>query len=470
MPEQGGIDRMSKPESKENSHVAELLARAQKPAEDALRLHPLYRGKLEVTPKCAIKSCDDFSVWYSPGVAAVCLDIAAHPERVFTHTNKANSIAVVSDGTRVLGLGDIGPHAALPVMEGKAVLFKYLGGVDAFPICLATKDPDELIQACKWLEPSFGGINLEDIAKPKCFYVLDRLRNEMAIPVWHDDQQGTAAVTLAGLINSLKIVGKKKEDVRIALIGAGAANIAVVRILVAAGFPPENILMVDTRGILHRSRSDLKRQDNQYKWRYCETTNREQRTGGIREALTGTDVCIALAKAGPGVIKPEWISAMAKDAIVFACANPVPEIWPWEADAAGARIVATGRSDFPNQVNNSLGFPGIFRGVIDVGATTISDEMCIAAAQELARYAESKGISEKRILPTMDEWEVFPREAAAVGLKAIEQGVARKSLTRAELIAQATQLIRRARLETQTLMEHGVIAPAAPAGDNETAR
>ena len=439
--------------------VAELLAQAQKPAEQALRLHPFYRGKLEVTPKCAIRSCEDFAVWYSPGVAAPCRDIAAHPEQVFVHTNKANFIAVVSDGTRVLGLGDIGPHAALPVMEGKAVLFKYLGGVDAFPICLGTKDPEEIIQACKWLEPSFGGINLEDIAKPKCFYILDRLRKEMKIPVWHDDQQGTAAVTLAGLMNSLKIVGKRKEAVRIVLIGAGAANIAVIRVLIAAGFPPQNMLMVDTRGILHRNRNDLRSPENEFKWRVCQATNSEQKIGGIEDALKGADVCIALAKSGPGVIKPEWVSTMAKDAIVFACANPVPEIWPWEAEAAGARIIATGRSDFPNQVNNSLGFPGIFRGVIDVAANTITDEMCIAAAEELARCAESRGLSEKRILPTMDEWEIFPREAAAVGLKAIEQGVAKRSLTKIELIESATRTIRRAQLETKTLMDHGVIAP-----------
>lgn len=441
------------------ANVAELLARAQKPAEEALRLHPYYRGKLEVTPKCAIESCDDFAVWYSPGVAAPCRDIAAHPERVFVHTNKANFIAVVSDGTRVLGLGDIGPHAALPVMEGKAVLFKYLGGVDAFPICLGTKDPEEIIQACKWLEPSFGGINLEDIAKPKCFYILDRLRKEMSIPVWHDDQQGTAAVTLAGLINSLKIVDKRKESVRLTFVGAGAANIAVIRILIAAGFPSQNMLMVDTGGILHRSRADLRSPENQFKWRICEITNREQRSGTLAEALRGADVCIALAKSGPGLIKPDWVSSMAKDSIVFACANPVPEIWPWEAKQAGARIVATGRSDFPNQVNNSLGFPGIFRGVIDVAAKTITDEMCIAAAEELARCAETKGLSDERILPSMADWEIFPRIAAAVGLKAIEQGVARKSLTQAELVKHATKIIQRAQLQTKVLMREGVIAP-----------
>jgi len=446
---------------KRTPDVAALLAQAQKPGEEALRLHPAYRGKLEVTPKCAIHSCDDFSVWYSPGVAAPCRDIAAHPERVFEHTNKANFVAVVSDGSRVLGLGDIGPLAALPVMEGKAVLFKYLGGVDAFPICLCTKDPEEIIQACKWLEPSFGGINLEDIAKPKCFYILERLRNEMSIPVWHDDQQGTAAVMLAGLINSLKIVGKQRETVRIALIGAGAANIAVVRILITAGFPAESMLMVDSRGILHRGRDDLRMAGNEFKWRICEQTNREQRSGGIAEALKGADACIALAKSGPGVIKAEWISAMARDAIVFACANPVPEIWPWEAEAAGARIVATGRSDFPNQVNNSLGFPGIFRGVIDVAASTITDEMCIAAAEELARCAECQGLSEKRILPTMDEWEIFPREAAAVALKAIEQGVAKRALTKMKIIENAAKIIGRAQRQTRVLMQEGVIAPSA---------
>ena len=445
--------------AKSKANVAELLAQAQKPAEEAMRLHPLYRGKLEVTPKCAIRSCDDFSIWYSPGVAAPCRDIAAHPERVFAHTNKANFVAVVSDGTRVLGLGDIGPHAALPVMEGKAILFKYLGGVDAFPICLATQDPDELIQACKWLEPSFGGINLEDIAKPKCFYILDRLRKEMTIPVWHDDQQGTAAVTLAGLINSLKITGKSKETARLVLIGAGAANIAVVRILMAAGFPPHNMLMVDTQGILRRDRTDLKLPHNEFKLRVAERTNPTRRSGGIADALKNADVCIALAKSGPGVIKPEWISSMAKDAIVFACANPVPEIWPWEAKEAGARIVATGRSDFPNQVNNSLGFPAIFRGVIDVAAKSISDEMCIAAADELARCAETQGLSEERILPTMDDPEVYPREAAAVGLKAIEQGLAQKSLTKAELIETAARIIGRAKRQTQVLMNEGVLAP-----------
>ena len=445
---------------KEKPNIEELLAKAKQPSKDAMRLHPFYQGKLEVGVKCRIKDFNDFAIWYTPGVAAPCKDIAAHPDKVFTHTNKGNFVAIVSDGTRVLGLGNIGPHAALPVMEGKGILFKYLGGVDAFPICLDTKDPDEIIQAVKWLEPSFGGINLEDIEKPKCFYILDRLRKEMKIPVWHDDQQGTAAITVAGLINALKIVKKTKEEVKVAMIGAGASNIAISRLMITAGFAPENIFMVDTKGILHKGRDDLRTPDNKEKWHMCEISNKEARTGGIPEAMKGTDVCIALSKPGPGVVKPEWVATMAKDAIVFACANPVPEIWPWEAEEAGARIIATGRSDFPNQVNNSLGFPGIFRGALDIGARTITDEMCIAAAEELAKCAEDKGLSDHYIVPTMDEWEVFPREATAVAMKGIEQGVARITMTRDELFENACKIIKRARGATKMLMEKGFIQMA----------
>jgi malate dehydrogenase (oxaloacetate-decarboxylating) len=442
------------------TEIAALLAKAQQPSADALRLHPFYQGKIAVTAKCQIRSMDDFAVWYTPGVAAPCREIAQQPERVFAHTNKGNFVAVVSDGTRVLGLGDIGPHAALPVMEGKALLFKYLGGVDAVPLCLGTKEPEEIIQACKWLAPTFGGINLEDIAKPKCFYILDRLRKELDIPVWHDDQQGTGAVVLAALINALKLVGKSKETARIALIGAGAANIAVTRVLLAAGFPAGHLLVVDSSGILHRGRRDLHTAANAVKWQICEQSNDEQRTGGIAEALRGADACIALSRSGPGVIKPEWIATMARDAIVFACANPVPEIWPWEAQEAGAKIVATGRSDFPNQVNNSLCFPGIFRGVLDVAARTITDEMCITVAEELARCAEERGLSVDHILPRMDDPEVVPREAVAVGLKAIAQGVAGKILTAAELRSRAELLVSRAQRETAVLMQTGIIPTA----------
>jgi len=440
----------------------ELLAKAKKPAEDAMKLHPFYRGKMQTMPKCCIRDFNDFAIWYTPGVAEPCRAIKADKEKIYELTNKWNTVAVVSDGTRVLGLGDIGPEAGMPVMEGKALLFKYLGGVDAVPICLDTKDPDEIIQAVKWLQPAFGGINLEDISNPKCFYILDRLRAEAQIPVWHDDQQGTAAVTLAGLTNALKIVGKKKEDIKLTVIGIGAANVAILRVLFADGFKPANTIVVDSKAILHTGRTDLeeKQQENPYKWDLCQRTNPEKRSGGIPEALKGADVCISLSKSGPGVISPEWVKGMSQDAIIFACANPIPEIWPWEAKEAGARIVATGRSDFPNQVNNSIGFPGIFRGTLDVKARTITDEMCIAAAYELAKCAEDRGIDEDNIAPTMAEWEVFIREAVAVGLKAIEQGVAREKASREELTKRAETMIKSVREATALLMKEGYIPPA----------
>jgi malate dehydrogenase (oxaloacetate-decarboxylating) len=440
----------------------ELLAKARKPAEDAMKLHPFYRGKMQTMPKCVVRDFNDFAIWYTPGVAEPCKAINVDKEKVYEYTNKWNTVAVVSDGTRVLGLGDIGPEAAMPVMEGKAVLFKYLGGVDAVPICLDTKDPDEIIQAVKLLQPSFGGINLEDIATPKCFSILDILRKEMAIPVWHDDQQGTAAITLAGLINALKVVGKKKESVSIAVNGVGAANIAITRILFADGFKPENTIFVDSKDILHPDRTDLEEQqkENPYKWDLCLKTNPEKRTGGIAEALREADVCISLSKSGPGVILPEWVKGMAKDAIIFACANPIPEIWPWEAKEAGAKIMATGRSDFPNQLNNSIGFPGIFRGTLDVRAQTITDEMCIAAAYEIAKCAEDRGINEENIAPTMAEWEVFIREAVAVAMKAQEQGVARIKASREELTKRAEKIIKESRETVSLLMKEGLIPPA----------
>ncbi|MDI6708712.1 MAG: NADP-dependent malic enzyme [Candidatus Thermoplasmatota archaeon] len=436
--------------------VEELLAKAKKPGIEALKLHPFYQGKVEVVPKCAIRGFDDFAIWYTPGVAEPCKEIKDDIEKVYELTNKWNNVAVVSDGTRVLGLGDIGPHAGMPVMEGKALLFKYLGGVDAFPVCLATKDAEEIIEAVKIIEPCFGGINLEDIEQPKCFYILDRLRKEMDIPVWHDDQQGTAAITLAALINALKLVGKKKQEVLIAMIGAGAANICAARIIIKAGVKPGNIIMADSKGILNKDRKELEKTHPE-KWEMCLKTNSENRHGNIPEALKNADVCIAASKPGPDTIKKEWIAEMNDNAIVFTEANPVPEIWPWEAKEAGARIVATGRSDFPNQINNSIGFPGIFRGTLDVRAKTITDEMCIAASIELAKCAEDKGLHEEYIVPTMDEWEVFPREAVAVALKAIEQGVARKRLTKKELYEIACSVIERARNLTKVSMKEGFI-------------
>jgi malate dehydrogenase (oxaloacetate-decarboxylating) len=339
----------------------------------------------------------------------------------------------------VLGLGDVGAEAALPVMEGKAMLFKYLGGVDAFPVCLATKDADEIIKAVKWMTPTFGGVNLEDMESPKCYYILERLQEELTMPVWHDDQQGTALVILAGLINALKVVGKNLDEIVISLIGAGAANVNVAKYMHAAGAKWANMVMVDSKGILNADREDVKGDKN--KWEACKKTNKEGREGGIKEAMRDTDVCIALSTPGPGVIKREWVADMAKDAIVFACANPVPEIWPWEAEEGGAKIVATGRSDFKNQVNNSLGFPAVFRGVLDVRATCITDEMCIAAADAIARYAEEKGISEGYIIPRMEESEMYVREAVAVGMKAIAQSVAEREMSEEELEAEAREKI-----------------------------
>jgi len=434
----------------------QLEAKAAQPGIDAMKLHPFYRGKVEIVPKCIVRDFSDFAIWYTPGVAKPCLDIKAHPEKVFEHTNKSNFVAVLTDGTRVLGLGDIGPEAGMPVMEGKALLFKYLGGVDAFPICIDEKDPDKFIDICLALQPTFGGFNLEDLAQPKCFHILDTMRAKARIPVWHDDQQGTAAIIYAGVVNAVKFVGKSLATVKVVLIGAGAANIRAAHVMHKGGVPWENMILLDSKGTLHRKRTELQ-DDFKEKWELCQITNGDQVVGGVPEAMRGSDVVIGASKPGPGVIKPEWVTAMAKDAIVMPCANPVPEIWPWEAKDAGARIVATGRSDFPNQVNNSLGFPGIFRGALDVSATTITDEMCIAAALALAKVAEDKGLREDYIIPSMAEWEVFPREAVAVGLKAIEQGVARLTYTAAELTKIAEEKIRRARAETEHLMKGGFI-------------
>ena len=439
--------------------VEELLAKAEQPSKDASRLHPFYKGKIEVLPKCRIRDFNDFAIWYTPGVAAPCKQIHEDIDQVYEMTNKGNFVAIISDGTRVLGLGDIGPEAGLPVMEGKALLYKYLGGVDAFPIMLDTKDPEEIIRTVKLLQPTFGGVNLEDISHPKCFHILDTLREECRIPVWHDDQQGTAMVTVAGLLNAVKIVKKNLADVRVAMIGAGAANIAIARLIITAGVDPANIIMCDSKGILHKDREDrdVLQEKFKEKWHICETCNVKGVSGGIPDTIKDSDVLISASKPGPGVIKKEWVETMADDAIVFAAANPIPEIWPWEAVEAGARIVATGRSDFPNQVNNSLGFPGIFRGTLDVRASKITDEMCIEAARELAKVAEDKGLSEDYIIPNMDQWELFPREAVAVGSKAIEQGVARIDIPEEERYKMAESIIRKAREEVKLLMKEKFI-------------
>jgi malate dehydrogenase (oxaloacetate-decarboxylating) len=442
--------------------VDELLAKAKKPSLLAPPLHRFYEGKLQVMPKCSITSPADFAIWYTPGVAAPCKEIQANADKSFELTNRWNYVAVVTDGTRVLGLGDIGPEAAMPVMEGKGLLFKYLGGVDGFPICLRTKDPDEIVRTCELIEPTFGGINLEDIEKPKCFYVLEKARERLKIPVWHDDQQGTATVILAGLMNAFKIVGKKPNQSLITLVGAGSANLRTAYVLIKWGMNPGNIIMADTKGVIYPGRQDIKKADDPWKYELSQKTNAEGRRGDITEAFKGVDAVVAASKPGPGTIKKEWISMMAKNSIVFACANPIPEIWPWEAKEAGARIVATGRNDFPNQVNNSLGFPAIFRGVLDVRAKTVTDDMCIAAAQELAKFAEERGMHEEDILPRMEEWEVYPREAVACALKSIDQGVARIKPSKKELYDKAVAIIQNARESTKLLMKNGLIKQAPP--------
>jgi malate dehydrogenase (oxaloacetate-decarboxylating) len=442
-----------------NDHEKDILKRltqAQKPAETAMRLHAYYKGKMSTLPKCPIRGFEDFSIWYTPGVAAPCSVIANSPEEVYQLTNKGNTIAVISDGSRVLGLGNIGPEAGLPVMEGKCLLFKYLGGIDAVPIMLDVESPDDFIETALRLQPGFGGFNLEDIAQPKCFKILERLQSEAHIPVWHDDQQGTATVTLAALINALRVVGKKKEDIRIAFIGTGAAGVACSRLIFSWGVDPEQAIMVDEAGILGKHRHDI--QPGTPAWHLCQITNPDGLKGGIPEALQAADVLIAYSTPGPGIIRPEWIKRMAKDPIVFACANPVPEIWPWEAKAAGAAIIATGRSDFPNQVNNSLCFPGIFRGVLDVRASKITDEMCFAAATALAD-ANKNQLDQTHILPQMMDMTIYPLQAAAVGMMAQQQNIAQYRMTYEQLLDHADSLISQAQFATDVLMNEGVIRP-----------
>jgi malate dehydrogenase (oxaloacetate-decarboxylating) len=441
------------------------IEKARLPAKYASVLHPHYRGKIEVSLKAPVRDFNDFSIWYTPGVAQPCREIHDDRGKVWEHTNRSNTIAVVSDGSRVLGLGDIGPEAAMPVMEGKALLFKYLGGVDAFPLCLGTNDPDEIVRTVKILEPSLGGINLEDIRTPECFEILDRLRNEMEIPVWHDDQQGTATVEVAGFLNAAKLVGKKPDQMQVTMIGAGAANLRIADILVQIGVRPKNIIMCDSKGVLSEEREDLEELKgvNSEKYNACIEYSGVSRECTLQSCAGGSDAILGASRPVPGTITKKMIGEMADKPIVFAAANPEPEIWPWDALDAGAYVVATGRSDFPNQINNSLGFPGIFRGALDVRARTITDSMCIAAARELAKVAEDKGLTPEYIIPNMEEWEVFPREAAAVGVQAVKEGIARIRRSHDELLESAYSIIRRARDETRIKMESGSI-PEAPQG------
>ncbi|HMA62799.1 MAG TPA: NADP-dependent malic enzyme, partial [bacterium] len=392
----------------------------------AEKAHHYYGGKIQTGPKAGVFGFNWFNVWYTPGVSKISTTIRDDNERSFELSNRGNLVAVVSDSTRVLGDGNVTPPGGLGVMEGKAYLMKYLGGVDATPICVDSTDengenqPENIINLVKRIQPSFGAINLEDISQPNCYKVLDTLREECDIPVWHDDAQGTACVTLAGLINALKIVEKDISDAKMVFYGAGASNTTIARIVIAAGGDPEKMIMFDSTGSLSTEREDLKADKRFYrKWELCQKTNPDH-INDIEKAFDDADVLISLSIPGPNVIKKDWIGRMADKPIVFACANPVPEIYPHAAKDAGAYVVATGRGDFPNQVNNSLGFPGILKGALMVRSRKITDNMAIAAAHSLADYAEKRGIGPDNIVPTMDEADVFPHEAADVAMQAIE--------------------------------------------------
>lgn len=428
------------------------------------KAHRFYQGKVQTVPKAGIFGFNWFNVWYTPGVSRVSTTIRDNNHSSFELSNRGNLVGVVSDSTRVLGDGDCTPSGGLGVMEGKAFLMKYLGGVDATALCIDSKnadgnnDPKKIIDFVKMVAPSFGAINLEDISQPNCFEVLDTLREECDIPVWHDDAQGTACVTLAGVINALKLAEKKISDAKFVLMGAGASNTTIARLIITAGGDPANLIMFDSRGGLHKNRADIEADKRFYrKWELCQSTN-PTCVNDVATACKNADVLIALSKPGPNTVKPEWISSMADKAIVFACANPVPEIYPYQAIEAGAFIVATGRGDFPNQVNNSLGFPGILKGALLVRARNITDNMAIAAARAIADFAAQRGITPDNIVPKMDETEMFPLVAKEVARQAIADGVARekKDLQQVYDIAKADILA--ARKLTHTLQDQGIIA------------
>ena len=383
----------------------------------ALEMHETHKGKVGIVSKVEVATRDDLSTAYTPGVAEPCRKIKENPEDVYKYTFKGNMVAVVSNGTAVLGLGDIGPEAGLPVMEGKAVLFKEFGGVDAFPICIDAHDAASVIAACKAIAPTFGGINLEDIKSPECFEIEETLERELDIPVFHDDQHGTAVITLAGLTNALKVVGKQKETVKVVTSGAGAAAVAIVKLLLAAGY--RHITMCDRRGAIYKGRENL----NRIKEEMAEVTNPERRAGSLADMLVDADVFIGVS--APGMVTKEMVQTMNRDAIIFACANPTPEIFPDEAKAGGAKVVCTGRSDYPNQINNVLAFPGIFRGAFDVRASDINEPMKMAAAQSLADLISPEELSADYIIPAAFDPRVGPAVAEAVARAARESGVAR---------------------------------------------
>ncbi len=430
----------------------------------SLAAHDYYGGKMQTVPKSGLWGFGWFNVWYTPGVSAVSTAIRDDNDLSLGLSNRGNLVAVVSDSTRVLGDGDCTPPGGLGVMEGKAMLMKYLGGVDATALCVDSRGPDgknepgKLIEFVKMAQHSFGAVNLEDISQPNCFRVLDELREACDIPVWHDDAQGTACVTLAGLINALRLAGKSLGDARIVLLGAGASNTTIARLILADGGDPARMALFDTKGSLHAGRSDIEADPRHYrKWELCRTTN-PGRYANEAEALKGADVLIALSKPGPDTVKREWIRSMAPGAIVFACANPVPEIWPYAAKEEGAFIVATGRGDFPNQVNNSICFPGLLKGALLARSRKITDAMAIRCAHSIAEYARGRGIGPDNIIATMDETEVFAVEAADVAEQAAKDGVARSSLSRQEVYERAKADIAASRKLVEDMQRLGHIA------------
>ena len=386
-------------------------------AKESLKLHEEWKGKLEVISRVPVKNKEDLSLAYTPGVAQPCLEIQKDINKSYELTRRHNLCAVITDGTAVLGLGDIGPEAGMPVMEGKCVLFKEFGNVDAFPLCVKSKDVDEFVNAVALISGSFGGINLEDISAPRCFEIERKLKEKTDIPIFHDDQHGTAVITLAGLTNALKVVGKRKEDVKIVTSGAGAAAIAVVKLLLSAGF--KDITMCDRKGAIYEGREGL----NWIKEEMAKVTNLEKKAGSLADMLVGADIFIGVS--APGMVTTEMVKTMNKDAIIFACANPTPEIFPEDAKAGGAKVIATGRSDFPNQINNVLAFPGIFRGTFDVRASDINEEMKMAAARALADLIPESELSADHIIPYAFDPAVGPAVAKAVAKAAIDSGVAR---------------------------------------------
>ncbi len=386
-------------------------------AKESLRLHKEWGGKIEVVTKVPVATKDDLSLAYTPGVAQPCLEIQKDIDKSYELTRRHNLCAVITDGTAVLGLGDIGPEAGMPVMEGKCALFKAFGNVDAFPLCVKSKDVDEFVNAVYLISGSFGGINLEDISAPRCFEIERKLKEKCDIPIFHDDQHGTAVITLAGLTNALKVVGKKKEDVKIVTSGAGAAAIAIVKLLLSSGF--RNVTMCDRKGAIYKGREGL----NWIKEEMAEVTNLDRKAGSLADMLVGADVFIGVS--APGMVTREMVATMNRDAIIFACANPTPEIYPDEAKAGGAKVVSTGRSDYPNQINNVLAFPGIFRGAFDVRASDINEEMKIAAANALAGLISDEELNEDYIIPAAFDPRVGPAVAKAVAEAARASGVAR---------------------------------------------